>query len=237
MIPGKKPIPNRQGVKSAAGQLAGNPRPQTARVMQPAMAMTAPMRKPPVAPPVYRPEAGPRAVQAKLISPAPDRKQVLTQPLKRPHLAPKVFQPLRARPENGQPGSRLTRSTAPTIQRTAKAPVSIPSANKLNRPGAIPARTSRPPAFARPGHAIQRMALTVGNVDATIRRSMGIILVRKEGQQAPPPQCSIAESRDRQSHQHRRKRNSVSGRAWRSAGDQRHSRRCPKSLVVTQLKL
>lgn len=36
-----------------------------------------------------------------------------------------------------------------------------------------------------PGVVVQRMALTVGNVDPVIRKSMGIILVRKENQQQP----------------------------------------------------
>jgi hypothetical protein len=75
---------------------------------------------------------------------------------------------------------------------TRRPPIPPPPVRWGAQPRTVAQPSARPPVrLTTPGVAVQRMALTLGNVDATIRRSMGIILVRKEGQQQPAPNAQL----------------------------------------------
>ena len=82
---------------------------------------------------------------------------------------------------------------SPNTKRPVAPPVYRPQSGSKSVQAKIPENATsrtRPAAFHQP-RVIQRMALTVGSVDAIIRGSMRTILVRKEGQPEPSPHAQL----------------------------------------------
>jgi hypothetical protein len=134
-------------------QKTGKSQPPKPGIMQPKTAIASQMKKPPVAPPVYRPQPAPKVLQTKS---AFDRQTHIGQ-LPRQPVAPPVYRP--------QPKAKLLQTKPakpePAAQQTAArtTPAAPPAYRPNNAPPVMQRRNSHIPAGQAKGNSVARPAL------------------------------------------------------------------------------
>ena len=91
------------------------------------------------APPVFRPQPTPKAVQPKMANGAPDRKPPAAPPVYRPQQTPKVLQTKSALPQSPQAGRPPHKPSAPPVYRPQSKPAALATrpAREKARPAAV----------------------------------------------------------------------------------------------------
>lgn len=124
-------------------------RPHGPGVAQPKAAAAGPLKQPPTAPPVYRPQAAPKVLQRKAVGaqqqnlPAPSRKTPAAPPVYKPQPPARVLQTKQAIVEQPAVAGQRPTPVAPPVYRPEPRRVVQPSM-------AAAARTQKPPAAPQP---------------------------------------------------------------------------------------
>ena len=151
------------GANQARGQQPGQPHTHRPGAVQQKTAAAAPqMRTQPAAPPVYRPQSGPKTVQPKTAHPAQqNRTPPAAPPAYRPQPVPRVLQTKLAGPEApARPNVAGRTPAAPSFSQPNNSPV---AARQLALPGGgrefprqhTPPTVPKPPAQASPSNSVQ----------------------------------------------------------------------------------
>ncbi|HJR08851.1 MAG TPA: hypothetical protein VJ842_16445 [Pyrinomonadaceae bacterium] len=137
----KNALPQGGGANTMRSQRTNNPHPYKPNVMQPKAAQASQSNRQPVAPPVYRPQTVPKAVQPKVASAArPQAKQPAALPVYRPQPLPKVLQTKMA--AQGQ----VAKPTAPPAYRAQATPRVLQTKASQSK---SPEKSVMPPASSR----------------------------------------------------------------------------------------
>lgn len=151
-----KESPGVRGIRQPFNRQARHTPPSNSGAAQLQTVVSAQSVKRPVAPPVYRPQARPNAVQSKRANGAVNRKLPVAPPVYRPQQFAKVLQTKSSLAQNSKAGQVPRRPVAPPVYR--------PEIKKIVRPKAISPQRNSPtaPPVCRPQQRIAQPKMAPG---------------------------------------------------------------------------